>query len=401
MRLKIDYNITILVTLLLSIGLIAVYSATSSGSGESVYFQRQVVYALTGFLIMLVMPYLSFRFIERVSYLFYALSIVMLVLVSVIGVKGFGAERWLAVGPLKIQPSEFAKMATVMAVARYLSDRDVNVNRLKGFFTVTAIILVPFLFIIKQPDLGTSLVFLALYLPLLFWAGLNGFALFLIISPVITVLTSFNIWVLVVWLVIISGFLYFSRKKWLILITIVAVHVGIGFATPYMWDQLHDYQKNRIETFLNPEHDPRGAGYQIIQSQVAIGSGGVWGKGFLNGTQTHLKFLPAQHTDFIFSVIAEEWGLVGVTSVLLLFLILLIYLIGLASTVKSRFASMTLVGVAAILFFHIFVNIGMTVGVAPVTGLPLPLISYGGSFLLSTMLMLGIVQNLSYNRYQM
>ncbi|HED09981.1 MAG TPA: rod shape-determining protein RodA [Caldithrix abyssi] len=401
MRLKIDYNIAILVALLLTIGLIAVYSATSSGSGESLYFQRQVMYAVTGFLIMLIMPYVSFRFIERASYLFYALAILMLVLVSVIGVKGFGAERWLAVGPVKIQPSEFAKMATVMAVARYLSDRGVNVNRLKAFFTVTVIIMVPFLLIIKQPDLGTSLVFLALYLPLLFWAGLNGFALFLIISPVITVLTSFNNWVLLVWLILISGFLYFSRKKWLILITIVSVHVGIGFATPYMWDQLHDYQKNRIETFLNPEHDPRGAGYQIIQSQVAIGSGGVWGKGFLNGTQTHLKFLPAQHTDFIFSVIAEEWGLVGVTAVLLLFLILLIYLIGLASTVKSRFASMTLVGVTAILFFHIFVNIGMTVGVAPVTGLPLPLISYGGSFLLSTMLMLGIVQNLSYNRYQM
>ncbi len=401
MRLKIDYNITLLVSALLAIGLVAVYSATSSGSGENAYFQRQLIYAVTGFLIMVSMPYLSYRFLERISYVLYAFSVLLLVLVTFIGVKGFGAERWLAVGPIKIQPSEFAKITTVMAVARYLSDRDVNVNRLKAFITVTLLILTPFLLIIKQPDLGTSLVFLALYLPLLFWAGLNGFALFLIISPLITVLLSFNIWALVVWLILISGFLYFSRKKWLILLAIVSVHIGIGFATPYMWDQLHDYQKNRIETFLNPEHDPRGAGYQIIQSQVAIGSGGVWGKGFLNGTQTHLKFLPAQHTDFIFSVIAEEWGLVGVTVVLLLFLALLIYLISLASVVKARYASITLIGVAAILFFHIFVNIGMTVGVAPVTGLPLPLISYGGSFMLSTMLMLGIVQNLSHNRYQM
>ncbi|HHM01865.1 MAG TPA: rod shape-determining protein RodA [Caldithrix abyssi] len=401
MRLKIDYNITILVSALLAIGLVAVYSATSSGSGENAYFQRQLIYSVTGFLIMVSMPYLSYRFLERISYVLYAFSVLLLILVAFIGVKGFGAERWLAVGPIKIQPSEFAKITTVMAVARYLSDRDVNVNRLKGFLIVTLLILTPFLLIIKQPDLGTSLVFLALYLPLLFWAGLNGFALFLIISPLITVLLSFNIWALVVWLILISGFLYFSRKKWLILLAIVSVHIGIGFATPYMWDQLHDYQKNRIETFLNPEHDPRGAGYQIIQSQVAIGSGGVWGKGFLNGTQTHLKFLPAQHTDFIFSVIAEEWGLVGVTVVLLLFLALLIYLISLASVVKARYASITLIGVAAILFFHIFVNIGMTVGVAPVTGLPLPLISYGGSFMLSTMLMLGIVQNLSHNRYQM
>jgi len=166
-----------------------------------------------------------------------------------------------------------------------------------------------------------------------------------------------------------------------------------------MWDQLKPYQKDRILTFLNPESDPRGAGYQIIQSQVAVGSGGVWGKGFMNGTQTHLKFLPAQHTDFIFSVIAEEWGFVGVIFVLLVFFTLLIYLINLASAVRSSFSSITLVGIASVLFFHVFVNIGMTVGVAPVTGLPLPFISYGGSFLLSVMLMLGIVQNISRNKY--
>ncbi|RMH60740.1 MAG: rod shape-determining protein RodA [Calditrichaeota bacterium] len=399
MKFRIDPIITVLVVILTSIGLTAVYSATHSTGSASIFFQRQLGYAIAGMIIMLLMPFISYRFLERASYVFYALSILLLLLVPFIGVKGFGAERWLAVGPIKIQPSELAKLATVMAVARYLSNREVNVNRWKYFAVVSLIIFIPFVLIVKQPDLGTSLVFLAIYLPLMYWAGLNGFALFLMITPLFTMLLSFNYLALTIWLLLISGFLYISRKKWLLLISIVAIHIGIGFATPYLWDQLHDYQKNRIITFINPEHDPRGAGYQIIQSQVAIGSGGLWGKGFLNGTQTHLKFLPAQHTDFIFSVIAEEWGFVGVTVVLMLFLLMLIYLINLATTVKARYASVTLMGITAVLFFHVFVNIGMTVGMAPVTGLPLPLLSYGGSFMISIMLMLGVAQNLSHNRY--
>ena len=191
--------------------------------------------------------------------------------------------------------------------------------------------------ILKQPDLGTSLVFLVLYVPLLFWAGLNVMALFLIISPVITLFTSFNIYVLVIWILI------------------------IGFIL-YMWDQLQPYQKKRITTFLNPEDDPRGSGYQIIQSQVAVGSGSIWGKGFMNGTQTQLRFLPAQHTDFIFSVWAEEWGFAGVIMVLTLFFLLIFHIINKASNLRATFSSTILIGIATILMFHIFINIGMTIG---------------------------------------
>ncbi|KAA3611134.1 MAG: rod shape-determining protein RodA [Calditrichaeota bacterium] len=396
---RIDFSLSFLVSILLTIGLIAVYSATSFTGVQSSYFQRQLLFAIFGFILMISTAFIPYRLIQRAAYPFYGFSILLLILVYFVGVKGFGAERWLAIGSVRIQPSELAKLATILAVAKYLSNRDAGVNKLKHFTIVLTFVLIPFVLVVRQPDLGTSLVFAAMLVPLLFWAGLRWFPLFLIISPIFTILSSFNIIILIVWLVIILAILYFSRQKILTIIAVLALHIGVGLTTPQLWNQLKPYQKNRIVTFINPEQDPRGAGYQIIQSQVAIGSGGIWGKGFLNGTQTHLKFLPAQHTDFIFSVIAEEWGFMGVLVILLIFILLLLYLINLASVVRSTFSSITLLGIASVLFFHIFVNIGMTVGVAPVTGLPLPFISYGGSFLLSIMLMIGVVQNISYNKF--
>jgi rod shape determining protein RodA len=396
---KIDITLTILVCILISIGLLAVYSATSFYDVESSYFERQVYFAIFGLILMVSISFVPFRFVQRMAYPFYAFCIFLLILVPFIGVKGFGAERWLEIGFLRLQPSELAKIATILAIAKFVTNRETDINNIKDFVILVALIALPFLLIFKQPDLGTSLVFAAMFIPLLFWSGLKLFPLFLLMSPLITILASFNYYLLVIWLIIMAGILFFSSKKILLLIGILAIHTGIGFATPMMWDQLKPYQKTRILTFLNPEKDPRGAGYQIIQSQVAVGSGGLWGKGFLNGTQTHLKFLPAQHTDFIFSVIAEEWGFMGVLFVLLIFLLLLLHLIKLASTVRSTFSSITLIGITSVLFFHIFVNIGMTVGVAPVTGLPLPFISYGGSFLLSIMITLGVVQNIAKNKF--
>lgn len=396
---KFDYVLTLLVAVLLAIGLTAVYSATNFGNVESTYFKNQLIFAILGLGIMLISVYLPFRLLQSLAYPLYALSIISLILVYFIGVKGGGAERWLLIGPIRIQPAEFAKLATILAVARFLSSRDVNINNLRDITIVFVLILLPFGLIAKQPDLGTSLVFAAILFPILYWAGLRWFPLFLLITPIFTVLSSFNYYILAVWLLIISGILYISRQRLIIIIGLLLLHVGIGLTTPKLWDQLKPYQKGRIITFLDPESDPRGNGYQIIQSQVAIGSGGLWGKGFMNGTQTHLKFLPAQHTDFIFSVLAEEFGFIGVIFVLLVFILLLLYLIKLASTVRSTFSSIAILGIASVVFFHVFVNIGMTVGLAPVTGLPLPFISYGRSFLLSIMLMMGIVQNVSYNRY--
>ena len=398
--LSLDFTLMFIVTCLVSIGLIAVYSAThiavqSSGG----YFSKQLMIAIFGFILMISMAFIPFRYIQRSSYLFYGLSILLLIFVLVFGSRGFGAERWLAIGSLRIQPSEFCKLATIMAVANYISKSDVNINKFKPFLIVIGLITIPFVLIARQPDLGTSLVFLAIILPLLYWSGLNWFYLFVIIAPLITLALSFNFYAFLGWMIVISIILIVSRQKPIILIGVFLLHISVGLITPVLWGQLKPYQQQRILTFANPETDPQGAGYQIIQSKVAIGSGGIWGKGFIEGTQTQLRFLPAQHTDFIFSVIGEEWGFSGILVVMMLFTIMLLYLIYLAGMVRSKFSSLVTVGITTVLFFHIVVNIGMTIGLAPVTGLPLPFISYGGSFLLSMFLMMGIIMNFSMNRF--
>ena len=398
---QIDFILVGLTASLVGIGLVAVYSATHlTGIGQSPYFSKQVTFALLGGALMFIIAFTPFKVLQRSSYYLYGLSIFMLILVPLIGVKGFGAERWISLGSIKLQPSELAKLATVLAVARYLSSPDVNINRWKHLLITFAIILLPFLLIARQPDLGTSLVFLALLIPFLYWAGINWFVLFVLVTPLITALVAFNFYAFLIWMILISLVLFFSRQKPAILLTVFILHIVVGLSTPALWEHLRPYQKQRILTFANPEADPRGAGYQIIQSKVAIGSGGVWGKGFLHGTQTQLKFLPAQHTDFIFSVIGEEFGFVGISIVLSLFAALFLYMYFLAANMKSIFASLTLLGITTVLAFHVIVNIGMTVGLAPVTGLPLPFISYGGSFLLAVLGMMGFALNFSINRYK-
>jgi rod shape determining protein RodA len=216
-----------------------------------------------------------------------------------------------------------------------------------------------------------------------------------------TMLISFKLVLFVLWISLILLLTIFSTRRTWLVVAMLLLHIGVGSVTPMAWNKLHPYQQKRITTFLNPEQDPRGSGYQIIQSQVAIGSGGFWGKGFMNGTQSQLKFLPAQHTDFIFSVVAEEWGLFGVTLALILFFGLILYLLDLATDVRSSFSSFALIGLTSILIFHVFINIAMTIGFAPVTGLPLPFFSYGRSFLISIMLMMGLVMNFSANQFEL
>lgn len=398
---NLDFVLIVITLFLLTVGVLTVYSATySSASETNIFFSKQLSFAIIGFIIMLITAYLPFSLLQRSSYLLYAFSLFLLVLVFFIGVKGYGAERWIALGPFKVQPAELAKLATVLTVARYLSKPEVDINKMRHLAITLAIILLPFALIMRQPDLGTSLVFLALLFPILFWAGLNWFILFVIFSPAVTILVSFNYYSFLIWMIIIFAVLFYSRKKIIILSSVFILHIAVGFATPQIWDSLRPYQQKRILTFANPEADPKGAGYQIIQSKVAIGSGSMWGKGFLKGSQTHLKFLPAQHTDFIFSVIGEERGFFGVAAILIIFLLLLLYMLYLATIVNSVFASISISGFATIFLFHIVINIGMTVGLAPVTGLPLPFISYGGSFLLVTLLMMGYVLNFMRNRFK-
>ncbi len=392
-----DLGIFLPTLALIVVGLFAVYSATYLTSSS--YFSKQLIYAFLGIVLIVSIVLIPYKIIYEFSYLLYVLSLLLLLLVFFMGVKGFGAERWLAIGPLRLQPSEFAKIATVLAVARYLSQNDRNINEWKHLAVVFLMILIPFMLIAKQPDLGTSLVFLALIIPMLYMAGISWFFLFVITTPIITMIVAFNLYAFMGWMLLLLIILILARQKGIVKFGVFLMHIAVGAITPVLWKTLRPYQQQRILTFLQPEKDPRGAGYQIIQSKVAIGSGGVWGKGFLQGSQSHLNFLPAHHTDFIFSVIGEEQGFVGIVLILMVFVFLFLYLLYLSNQVKSSFARLSLVGLMTILLFHTLINIAMTIGLAPVTGLPLPFLSYGGSFLLTSCLLIGITMNFSKNRY--
>ena len=397
---KYDYITLGLILVLITIGCFAIFSATSSAtSEENGFFARQLMWCILGVLVMIGMSLISLKLINRLVYWFNIFTLFLLFLVLFVGKVGQGAERWLIVGPVHVQPSELAKLATILAVSKYLSDKYTDVNKFKYFAIAVGLILLPFILIARQPDLGTALIFLALIIPLLYWAGLNWFHIFTILMPLLIMILSFNFWAFMILMISIALVLAYSRRKPIVLVAVFLLNIGVGIATPYLWNQLRPYQQQRILTFVNPEKDPKGAGYQIIQSQVAIGSGGIWGKGYLQGSQTHLRFLPAQHTDFIFSVIGEEFGFIGASLILLVFLLLILRFIHIAAVIRGQLESLTIIGILTVIFFHTVINIGMTIGMAPVTGLPLPFLSYGGSSLVVNMMMVGVVLNISRNKF--
>jgi rod shape determining protein RodA len=400
---KIDYVLLISVLGLLAIGLLALYSSSNTGAMEGNginYFFKQLVWIGIGLALMMTIVFIPNKLIYESAYILYGVSLFLLVIVMFFGSVGQGAERWLRFGPLYIQPSEIAKLTTILAVARFISQDKVNLNSFKDFIIATSFILAPFIFIVRQPDLGTAMVFGALALPMFYWAGLKGSNLILILTPFLVMLASFQFYTFLILMILLVLYLAYTRKSKTVSIVNFLANISMGLLTPVLWNHLKSYQRNRIKIFLNPEADPKGAGYQIIQSKVAIGSGGFTGKGFLQGSQTQLRFLPEQHTDFIFAVIGEEFGFLGVLIGLIFFFIFLMRGIFIATIVKSRFNSTVAIGIVTVLAFHVIVNIGMTIGLFPVTGLPLPFLSYGGSALLTNMVMAGILLNFYKNRYE-
>ncbi len=399
---KIDWAIFFPVSLLLAFSLLAVYSATA-GSESSVLrgsFERQFVWILIGIAIAIVITFLPSKLFFSFSYPAYAVLIGMLLLLELMGPTG-PTSRWFELGAIKIQPSEFMKPVLVLAMARYFTEEDRNPNDMNHLFVAFMMVLLPFLLVIKQPDLGTALTFLIVPIPMLYWRGLSPFAIFVICAPVVTFIASFNFYSFFLIMAVISLILLWSRRGILIFASVFVINVLVGAIAPQIWNHLHPYQQNRILTFLGLISDPQGAGYQIIQSKVAIGSGGLFGKGLLQGTQTQLRFLPAQHTDFIFSVLAEEWGFIGSLLLISLFFILIIRSIYISASTKHQFDSMVVIGLVSMIGFQVIINIGMTVGVMPVTGLPLPLVSYGGSSMITSMVIVGLIANASKNRYHL
>lgn len=328
----------------------------------------------------------------------YALALVLLVLTLAFGTGAGTAESvsgWLAVGPVRVQPSEFAKIAVILMVARVLGSWREPPRTLWALWKPIAVVLVPMALVMLQPDLGTALVFSSILLFTLFWAGTPLPLLFFLVSPLLSLFLSISTWVWGVWIVVLTVLLfrrnaYIGEKA-----TIWLVNVAAGAIALPLWNKLETYQKNRFLVFLDPSVDPRGAGYNLIQSRVAIGSGGWFGKGFTEGTQKRLAFLPEQHTDFIFAVIGEEWGFLGVAAVLIGFGLIFWRLVRIAERSSDPFASLVPFGLFGSWFAHVLINTGMTVGIMPITGIPLPFLSYGGSFLLVNLLAVAIVQRIA------
>lgn len=351
---NISFSYVMFILLLASIGIVMLYSAANGN--WSPWALNQLMRFSLGFVIMMVFALTDIRIFMRYAYLFYFATLVLLIIVEITGHIGMGAQRWINLGFIKLQPSELMKIALVLALARYFHGTSLQaIESVKGILLPLGMVLFPALLVMTQPDLGTALM-------LIFTAG----AIFFIVGV--------QIW------------------KFAVIV------IGGAAMMPIAWHFLHDYQQNRVLTFLNPERDPLGAGYHIIQSKIALGSGGVFGKGFLKGTQSHLNFLPEKHTDFIFTMLSEEFGLVGATLVVILNLLILAYSYSFALKSTSYFGKLAAIGLSTNFFLYVFINMAMVLGLIPVVGIPLPLISYGGTVILSVMAGFGIILSVHINR---
>lgn len=353
-----DWTILILTMIISSLGVVFIYSATHSISNEGIktFYISQMIWIGIGLTCLFVTLLFDYRHINRFAYILYFFSLVSLVLVLLVGKKASGAQRWLTLGSMSFQVSEMAKLIFIIVLAKYFEE-----GKLSGKFKLVDLIIpgvltaIPFLLIAKQPDLGTSMVLVFVLFVMILLVETHPKTLFGLIGTVILFL-------------------------------------------PLSWFFLKDYQKSRLFTLIDPGVDPLGSGYHILQSRIAIGSGGFWGKGLMSGTQSRLHFLPEHHTDFIFSVLAEEWGFVGSCMLLILYLMLIMKALNVMSGVRERFGMLLGLGIISTLGFYVVFNVGMTIGLFPVVGIPLPLMSYGGSSIVSTYIAIGIILNIGMRR---
>lgn len=334
------------------------------------------------------------RWLEWVAPAAYAVAVLLLIVVLIVG-GGDGPRSWIRFGGFGLQPSEVAKLATILMLARLNAGRERSPETLWDLWPYLVVVVVPFVLIMAEPDLGTASVFIAILVAALYWSGLQFSKLALLLSPLVSLALAFSTPLWGVWFLLLVAFLYWTRAFLTESLVIIFANVAMGVLVRPAWRSLADYQKTRILAFLQPEADPQGAGWHLIQSQVAIGSGGWLGKGFTLGTQKRLAFLPEQHTDFIMAVLGEEFGFIGVSLLLLCFAVLLWRVLLIAERSEDSFASTVVFGVFALWFAHLVANVGMTVGLLPITGLPLPFLSYGGSFLLMSFVMLAIIQRVT------
>ena len=387
----------LIVTSLLIFGLVTLYSISSDPFSFNSSFSRQIIFILFSLFIFFLLKAVDIKAIHDNSITIYLISI-FVCFIPFFMPPVENTSRWIDLGLFYIQPAEYLKCATVIAIAKYLSNNQLAVKDMSTVIVPVLIASLSAFIVLNQPDLGTSVIILVPVLPMLLWAGVNNFTIFLMIIPFITIIAAsndlaFNIWAFLMFVM----FMLFQGKL-LNRILLYFANIFAGLLFPFFWNNfLNGYQRQRFLDFLNPDLDPMGSSYHIIQSITAIGSGGLFGKGWGQGTQTQLKFLPVQESDFILSVIAEEFGFLGISLIMFLFFMLIKTLLDIAFRCSDYFSSLVIVGLTSILFSHIFINSAMTIGLMPVKGLPTPFVSAGGSFMLLCFVILSLVSNFSKN----
>jgi rod shape determining protein RodA len=353
-----DWTLLALVLGICTVGIINIYSAGYSiGDRPFPLYLKQIQWVFLGMAFMMLIYFIDYRVINEAAYIIYGISIALLVVVFLYGYTTRGSQRWISILGFSFQPAELMKLTVIMALARYFDDYKSNEPyNLKELLIPFLIVILPFLLILKQPDLGTALIIVAVSASIIVFIGVNWKSL-------------------------------------------AIVGAGALILMPIGWRFLKAYQKERLMTFLNPDNDPLGTGYHIIQSMIAVGSGGIIGKGFLSGSQTQLKFLPEQQTDFVFSVFAEEWGFIGAFVLIIMFMCLIFWGLKIALHSRDLLGTLLSFGITALISWEVFINIGMVLGIVPVVGIPLPFLSYGGSAMIVLMAMIGLLMNVSVRRF--
>ncbi|MCX2479102.1 rod shape-determining protein RodA [Pedobacter sp. MC2016-15] len=406
---NVDWITILIYVALCTIGFVNIYASIYNPDTSTLFnfgsnYGKQLIFILTALVLGFSILLLDAKFFSVFSPIVYGITMLLLMAVLVVGRKVAGNQAWIPLGSFRLQPSELAKFGTALLIARYVGNFNPKFRDIKSIFFAGLIICFPLLLIMLQPDTGSALVFLAFMFPL-YREGLSGYFLLIFLGMIVLFIADFLVpmSILIPIIVVVGGFFAYQnkRKQKMMFSMIIATVVAIVylFVVKLAYEKvLEPHQRTRIEIILGLKTDPKGAGYNVIQSKIAIGSGQITGRGFLEGTQTKYGYVPEQSTDFIFSTIGEEWGFIGCTVVIALYIFLLLRVINLAERQRSTFSRVYGYCVASIIFFHVFINIGMTIGIIPVIGIPLPFISYGGSSLWSFTVLLFIFLKLDSNR---
>ena len=396
--LLIKWSIITPVIFFVIVGLFGLSSTSNFNSFISSTFYKQILWIFIGIIAFVIVQYIRIQYLHDYSYIYFILLVLLL-----ISTQFFpsieGSKRWLMIGKIYFQPSELGKILYVLGLARFFNDYKVKDKFTLIYFLILFISVIPPLLVFIQPDLGTALIYMSLVVPVLYWSKFDIKLILLLIAPIVSMIAVANLFFYYFWMIFLFIYLVFVKDRLFIRIINFLLNLSASIISPFIWNNiLREHQRNRIETFIDPFSDPLGNGYQVIQSMISIGSGGFWGKGIGNGTQTHLKFLPVRDTDFIASVISEEMGFITIFFVMSFLLWFVYRIFDYAQKIENEYASTVLIGLFSIIFMHFIINLGMISGLLPVTGSPVPFISYGGSFFLTCSIILGLMNNIINNQ---